>query len=355
MTDSYCYALHRQTPNNDGVWKTIRVSFNNEKGCSWLCVYDTNQPSYWLTTIPKHRRILVIIEPKEIFHYSPSCLAQYGTVISPYPRPSSYKGQWLNKPILFPWIYGYKEYEPLSETMLWQGICQSKPHKTKTLSVIFSKKSHSPMQVKRTQFIQALKQELGNQLDIFGRNNTYIPKEKGIDPYRYHLVIENGTGPHFWSEKLADCYLGEAYAIHAGCSNLHDYFPREAYTSIDIFNVPSAIQKIKEVIASDVWQKNRPHILEAKRRVMENNQLFPVLESIIRSAPQSPESPDDRPLPQPVALETCVSLLKMPLFYPSKKPRPQKYFSLSYARRRLSTIRNSITKRLPFFNGKDSV
>ena len=96
---------------------------------------------------------------------------------------------------------------------------------------------------------------------------------------------------HFWSEKLADCYLGEAYPIHIGCTNLHDYFPQQAYTSIPGISPISRrlSRKIKEVIASDLWHRNRAHILEAKRRIMEEYQLLPMIDRIVHQAPQSHE------------------------------------------------------------------
>ena len=150
-------------------------------------------------------------------------------------------------------------------------------------------KGRTPAQLYRSRLIQALKEEIGDQLDVFGRRSDYLlDKADGIDPYKYHLVVENDSCEHFWSEKLADCYLGEAYPIHIGCTNLHDYFPQQAYTSIpDISDIPQAIKKIKEIIASDLWHRNRVHILEAKRRIMEEHQLLPMIDRIVRQAPQS--------------------------------------------------------------------
>ena len=352
LASFYKYRIfRRQTPRDDFVWGPLHISYNDETACSWLCVYD-DVPRNWTTTIPRHRRILVVVEPKEIVDYSSTYLNQYGTVLSPYPRPSSYGGRWVNAPILFYWIYGYKEYHYPLTYKAWDELKKPKIKKKKTLSIIYTRKCRTESQCQRGLFVDALQQELGHQLNIFGRAIKYIDKEDGIDPYRYHLVVENGTGPHFWSEKLADCYLGESYPIHAGCTNLHDYFPRQAYTSIDIFNIPQAIQKVKEVIASDLWHKNRAHILEAKRRVMEEHQLFPMLERIICHRSHEPY----QALAQPVLIHRAGGLVRDPpqqlttikrLIHRYVDPR-RRYVRRRYWSRKIQSWRQSIKKRYPF-------
>ncbi|MBC6445492.1 MAG: hypothetical protein GDA50_08805 [Alphaproteobacteria bacterium GM202ARS2] len=336
--------VSRQTPGDDLVWGNSHFSWGDEKGCSWLCVYD-NVPQGWTTTIPKHRRILVVVEPKAIMHYTPDCLAQYGTVLSPYVRPASYEGRWVNAPILFPWlygVYGFKEHNVTRKYATWDALKKPKTNKTKLLSVIQRNKGFSKTQLQRSRFIQSL-------LDIFGRKTVYLnSKADGIDAYRYHLALENDTGPHFWSEKLADCYLGEAYPIHAGCPNLSDYFPPQAYTAIDIFNIPQAIQRVKEVIVSDLWRDNRSYILEAKRRVMEEHQLLPVIDRVIRSADKTAYQPLTRPVPLKAG-----DVNEKPQYNSIPEPRNMKDLCRKYGRKdyyisRYYTLRHSIKKRLPF-------
>ena len=151
---------------------------------------------------------------------------------------------------------------------------------------------------KRLRFTAALKQELGSLVDVYGRDSNFISdKADALDPYRYHIALENNQDKHFWTEKLAETYLGEAYLIHAGCKNLHDYFPRQAYTSIDIFNIPQAIQQVKDIIASNLYEKNRTHILEAKRRVMEEHQIFPAIDRLVHASLQDDYESLSTPVP----------------------------------------------------------
>ena len=340
-------ALRRQTPKGDLVWNNTHVVVNDEQGCSWLCVF-ANPLGKWQTTIPRHRRIAIVTEPTIYNHYGYSMFYfwQFGIVISPYRRPLFYRGLWLREAPYITWHYGEKKglkkhERPPPLPPLWDDIKKPKK-KTKLLSVVCSRKSSGRFQRQRPLFIDALKRELGTQLDVYGIDSNFITdKADAIDPYRYHLALENNQDKHFWTEKLADCYLGEAYPIYAGCKNVHDYFPRQAYTPIDIFNIPQAIQQVKDIIASDLWQTNRAHILEAKRRVMEEHQLYPVIDRIIRAHDHACEP--FQPLPTPVPIKRGANFGSFPI-----EQRYRYYTSYDYWSQRRQKWCKSIKKRYPF-------
>ena len=174
----------------------------------------------------------------------------------------------------------------------WEAIvCPKK--KTQCLSVISSIKYQTSLHFQRYDFILALKQKLGDAIDVFGRGYRFInDKADALDAYRYHLVIENNQDDHFWTEKLSDAYLAECYPIYVGCSNLHDYFPKQSYYTIAIDNIPKAISMVKDIIASNLWQKNHKHILTAKRLVMERYNLFPFITNIINDNNHLQEKPN---------------------------------------------------------------
>jgi len=281
--------LRRQSPNNDGVWGQIRLVINptdpkDERACAWLYVQNHLPHAPFTTAVPHAHRILHVTEPTTIVDNHLSYVNQFGIVLSPYPRPSAYRGTWLASQPATAWYYGIdrtKSPGTKSAYLTWQALTSPKK-KTKKVSLICSRLDITPFQQQRLRFVAALKKELGTQIDFYGRDETFIAdKADAIDPYRYHIALENNQDKHFWTEKLADSYFGEAYPIHAGCANLHDYFPQRAYTSIDIFNIPSAIGRVKEVLASDPYETSRPYILEAKRRVMEDYNILAVLERVV--------------------------------------------------------------------------
>ncbi|MBC6443975.1 MAG: hypothetical protein GDA50_00875 [Alphaproteobacteria bacterium GM202ARS2] len=345
LASLYIYdAWHRQTPNDDYIWGSTHFSFNNEKGCSWLCVFG-EPPEDWRTIIPHPRRIAIIAEPPSIETYVGGYLNQFGIVISPYKKPLSYRGQWHRSPPYISWYYGLKRSNPEKKSTppykKWSAIKAPKK-KTKRISVVCSGKTLNRFQAQRQRFVVALQQALGTQIDIYGKNdNPIADKADAIDPYRYHIALENNQDTHFWTEKLADSYLGEAYPIYAGCPNLHDYFPRQSYTSINIFNIPQAIEKVKDILASNLYETNKAHILEAKRRVMEEHQLFPAIDRLVRQQePSLPSSTEHLTQSEPIQ--------QSQMFLSSVRRRYHHYTGYGYWHKRKRKLARSIKKRLPF-------
>src|SRR5437667_94736 len=82
-------------------------------------------------------------------------------------------------------------------------------------------------------------------LDVSGRGIRAIEdKADGILPYRYHVALENSQFPDYWTEKLADAFLGFAHPLYWGCPNLERYFPAQSFTALNIHDPAQAIAAI---------------------------------------------------------------------------------------------------------------
>jgi len=114
-------------------------------------------------------------------------------------------------------------------------------------------------------------------------------KAEAVAPYRFHLAVENHISTHHWTEKLADPFLGEAVPLYVGCPNAADYFPEESFIELNINNVDSAVNIIRNLTTDD-YLRRLPHVLEAKRRVMHEYNLFAVISNQIQSAPKTQSS-----------------------------------------------------------------
>ena len=106
-------------------------------------------------------------------------------------------------------------------------------------------------------------------------------KANALDIYRYHIAIENFRGPHHWTEKLSDPFLGATLPFYYGCTNVLDYFPEKSLITIDIDDVDGASEIILRAIRDKEYEKRLPHILEARRLVMEKYNLFAVLSKVV--------------------------------------------------------------------------
>ncbi|WP_152535924.1 hypothetical protein [Bradyrhizobium sp. Ai1a-2] len=80
--------------------------------------------------------------------------------------------------------------------------------------------------------------------------------------------------------------------IYYGSPAITRFFPSDSMVLIDPED-KNVIQKIREIINSDLWKERRDAIREAKRLVLEKYNIFAYLARFI-------ESVQDRPLPAQV-------------------------------------------------------
>ena len=171
------------------------------------------------------------------------------------------------------------------------------------LSAICSRKRLNRNQVRRLRFLERLKGDLGPGLDIFGRGFSDLPdKARGIEPYRYHLVLENNLERDAWTEKLADPLLDGVYPIFAGGEGLEDYFDPAGFSRIDITRPRAAVEAVREILESDPVA--RPEVqaamLENRRRLMREHQLFPVLAREILARRKDTDLVEPLPVPEAI-------------------------------------------------------
>ena len=157
--------------------------------------------------------------------------------------------------------------------------------KPKLVSVICSNKTYTPGHRARIRLLKVLKQHF-KELEVFGRGVSPIAdKWDGIYPYKYHIVLENGSFPHYWTEKLTDAYLGYALPFYWGCPNLSDYFPSDAFLRIDPNNIDQSVAAIEQALSMNLYEKFFPAIAEARNLILQRYNLFPTLVDLCKQLP----------------------------------------------------------------------
>ena len=147
--------------------------------------------------------------------------------------------------------------------------------KPKLLSVITSNKAFTRGHLDRIKFVEKLKEHYGDQIDIFGRGfRSFDDKWDVLQPYKYHIAIENSSEPYYWTEKISDCYLTGTFPIYHGCTNLSDYFKREAFEPIDIRQPERAIAIIDHVLATNRYEQSVNVLEEMKQLVLNEYNMF---------------------------------------------------------------------------------
>lgn len=263
-------------PANRPVWGNCDFIFDRDcRDYDWLVVYD-DLPSLagerhplWVEELacPPENTLVLLTEPSSTKTYGRTYLRQYRWILSTQEiwATGAHSGRIVEQPALY-WFYADSSPRGDYDTL----VRQIPLDKTLDLSTVCSsKRQGNTLHRTRYDFTQALKSRLPF-MDIYGHGvRPVTDKADALDPYRYHLAIENFLGTHHWTEKLADPFLGACMPVYYGCPNAEAYFPPESFIRIDLADLDASADIIQRAIRDKLWEKNLPAILESRRRVLE--------------------------------------------------------------------------------------
>jgi Glycosyltransferase family 10 (fucosyltransferase) C-term len=266
----YKLDLLRQTPAGQGIWEDCQFTLNPTDRCDYLIVLNRSRQDVVITVPPEQVWAIIQEPPNEVFkpfHRGQRAFSRvYGQDISlRSPRH-------IHAAPALPWFI-HKTYDDLIRCNI--------PEKTKTVSSIMSRNAWFSGHRKRLIFLEQLQHHL--DLDLFGWGFHFIEdKWDALAPYRYSIVVENHQGLFYWSEKLTDCLLSFTMPIYYGCTNIYDFFPKEAIVSIDIAS-PTVFEEIQAIVHSDLYWQNLDAIIEARNLILNQYQFFPFVHHEIQA------------------------------------------------------------------------
>jgi hypothetical protein len=285
------WPLARQTPGGTLCWGTTEFAINPSGGTFDGCVVFDGLIDTTAIECPPDRTVFIAGEPPSIKLYHTGFLEQFATVVTCHSdTPHRRK---LHTQQGYPWHIGVSRRDGgLVETLDYDGLrAAPPPEKDKLISVIVSDKAVTPGHAYRRAFVARLQQHFGARLDVFGRGIRPIAdKADGILPYRYHVALENSEFPDYWTEKLADSFLGFAHPLYWGCPNLARYFPADSFTMLNIHDPAQAIAAIEQAIDEDRYERSREAVAEARRRVLDTYNLFALAGELVGAASAQPPS-----------------------------------------------------------------
>lgn len=261
------------------------------KEYDWYVVYDDlprkeseKLPiNYEHLSCPQQNTILITYEPSSIKFYGQDYIEQFGHVLTSHEPNNLKHPSRYNVPPVGRWYYGPTDridHKP------------SPSQKTGLISTFSSAKSmQHTLHALRGDFIDQIKTFVP-EVTYYGKGHKWVDyKYHAIDPYYYHIALENHIGPYHWTEKLSDSFLGLSLPFYGGCTNLEDYFPKESFIPIDVRDVEGSAAIIRQAIADDEYKKRLPALIEARRRVIEDFNLANYIGDCINENHKAPAKP----------------------------------------------------------------
>lgn len=252
----------RQTPHGSGGWGDAVFLVNSDvvECDAWVVQEGVHRVES--TVCPPDNVILITSEPPDIKSYDARWLESFGRIRScqtAITHPAVSLGH-----TALPWHVG-KSYDQLVATAL--------PLKTEHLSVICSHKAMCEGHRARIRFLDRLQALL--PMHRFGRDvRPLADKWDGLAPYRYSIAIENSRVTHYWTEKIADCFLAGTVPIYWGCPNIEDYFPRDAMIQLESLDPRHAAEQLRAEATEESYHRRLDALREAKRLVLDTYNLF---------------------------------------------------------------------------------
>ncbi len=279
----------RQFPGSKPQWDNCLFDFDLDcKDYDWLVVYhDLPRSDSFFTEeklcCPREKTLLITGEPSTITVFGRDYFRQFGCVLT-FQEPWAVKhpNVVFHHPGLI-WHYGL----PFGggDFITWEQMANTPPPvKDKLISTVCSQRTGNiTLHSTRVDFTWHLKDEL-DELEIYGHGvKPMKDKAEALDSYQFHIAVENHVYDHHLTEKLPDAFLGYTLPFYHGAPNAAEYFPKESFIPININNYERSRDIIKSHLANNEYEDRLPYIIEARKRVLEEQNLFGIINSTIKA------------------------------------------------------------------------
>lgn len=278
-------SLRDLTPNGDGVWGDVAfVPYGAVRNPDFVLVLNSIRQRWKLVRVAPERLWFASSEAPNTVHAAWNAgQGTKSTVISTAVLQATQLNgrRHIHAPPITPSWWVGKSYSELS-------AIKDVP-KTRSLSWITSNYALLDGHRRRLAFLEKLRGVV--EFDLFGRGFQPIDdKWEALAPYRYSIAFENTIAPHYFTEKLMDCFVSHTLPLYYGAPDIAKFFPEKALVKIDPDD-PHVFDRVHEIISSDLWAERLPHILEAKELVLNKYNMYARLAGWIEQASkQSPAS-----------------------------------------------------------------
>ena len=274
----------RQTFNASGAYRNIQFCINRPDA-EWQLVGTWELESFLadetLANSPS-KFIFHQAEPPDVYWPAMESLKKFHAIITPFPLDVEGPLQFIG-PEVCVWNYGvsmsfepnkgqvYSEHDTVG---LEELIMATPPPKDRLCSMVVSAKAFTPGHQLRFEFLQKIMQHFADKIDFYGFGYHQInAKKDAIDPYLFSVAIENSVHNNYWTEKIADTFLGYAMPIYHGAPNIHDYFAESSMHLIDINNFDATVASIEDLLEHPE-KYNFEQVVAERRKILTGYNMF---------------------------------------------------------------------------------
>ena len=196
-------------------------------------------------------------------------------------------GEWANPdPKKFLHVHNRRFLNPATWTLT--GDLDTFPVKQDDTCIILSHKKHDTGHKFRLDVVA------NGKIDVYGKENYHsllnyqgpVPEDNRYNvysKYKYVLAVENNSEVNYATEKIWEPLICECLTFYWGCPNIEQHLDRQCFVRLPTDPVKAA-EIIRQAVKEDWWSQRIGAIREAKKKVMNEYGLFPVISKIIKEA-----------------------------------------------------------------------
>lgn len=278
FTDGSEHVFLKQSPGSSSRLRNVTFTFGRTIPDETEVLICWNRSSYTIKThLPKDRTIFIAAEPDVIHPYSRRFLDQYGLVVTTTERKLATKKR--RRATCWYWFAGYDfSGNRAHRGYDWFKLLEQPTSKEDKIAIVTSNKVSTEYHRKRMRLVDTLIEKIPDHISVYGRGfKTIDDKADALLPYKYNLAVENGEGLHVWTEKLVDPWLCWSFPFYAGCSNVGDYFPCDAFETVNLDQPEAeAIRMVREM-ENGRWASAQTAVAEAREKVLEEENIMALM------------------------------------------------------------------------------
>lgn len=262
--------LKRQTPDYSMKWGNFTFTEENIEECDYLIILDYPKEDFSIKVNKNNILHLCLEPPNEVSKYRQYANKNVKWIFN---QLDIKKNNILSHGAL-PWHIN-KDFDFL------KNLKVDSLEKENGISWITSNQRSSKGHKARMDFLDNIKSQ--PFIHLYGRGIKPIEdKWDVLSKSKYAIAYENFQSDYYWTEKIADCFLSYTMPLYFGCDKIEDFFPKDSFIQIDPADKYINLL-LKEIVASNKWEKNLEAISAARQLVLNEYQLFPFLSNQIKS------------------------------------------------------------------------
>ena len=267
-----------------------------EADYDWLCVYD-EMPRDWPELrrgvmplrCPPSQTILATQEPVSVKSYNAAYAGQFGHLLTNRPRSAEGHPGYVRGEGYMVWYTGRSFAEEAARRMPGES------EKTKGISVVCSsKKMRHTNHLDRFRLVSSIVETVPG-VDWFGKGVKPLKsKYDALDPYKYHIAVENHVAEGHWTEKLADPIVCGCLTFYAGDPSVARILPEGSFIPIPIDDPAKAAKIVREAVEAGEWERRRDAIAEARRLLLTKYNFFAQVAEVVAKCDSAGSGPSVR-------------------------------------------------------------